>query len=84
MKSLLLSACLAFACAAAQGAEPVPVIEQAVLVQADETVAAPVASADTASPAVAVPEPEVLPMLAVGIVLVLLRLSRKGRNDTFK
>ncbi|AXA91979.1 PEP-CTERM sorting domain-containing protein [Massilia sp. YMA4] len=88
MKTLLASLSLALACAAVQGAEPVPVTDRPGLTQADDTPAAADTSAATAanapSPATAVPEPGVLPMLAIGIVLVVLRLGRKGRNDTFK
>ncbi|AVR95856.1 hypothetical protein [Pseudoduganella armeniaca] len=87
MKSLLASLSLALACAAAQGAEPVPVLDQPGFTQAEDTPAADTAAASAAvapSPAATVPEPGPLPMLAIGVVLVVLRLSRKGRNDTFK
>lgn len=86
MKSLLacLNLALALACATAQGADAVPVIDQPGFShEADTAVAAPAASSAPVM-AVAVPEPDVLPMLAVGAVLVALRLGRKKRNDKFK
>jgi hypothetical protein len=87
MKSLLASISLALACAAAQGAEPVPVLDQPGFTQAQDTPADTSVATTAAAPsptAAAVPEPGALPMLAIGIFLVVLRLSRKGRSDTFK
>ncbi|WEF35811.1 PEP-CTERM sorting domain-containing protein [Pseudoduganella chitinolytica] len=84
MKSLFASLSLAMACVTAHGAEPVPVLELPGLTREWDAPAVDPVGVAVSTPAQPVPEPGVLPMLAVGAVLVALRLGRKRRNDTFK
>lgn len=84
MKSLFASLGLAVVCMSARGAEPVPVIELPGLAQEGGAPTVVAASWPDPIPVQPVPEPGAVPMLAVGVVIVALRLGRKRRNDTFK